>query len=265
MGMSNSRNTVTATLIALGAAIAAVFAGQKILMRQARIARARIGKPLGEDAINANRVWKRRHGGEPVRLVLLGDSLAAGLGADRRKETLGARIAKNVASRVVRPVQLHSVAIVGSETHELQRQIEAIPKGYLPDVAVIVVGGNDVTHLIPPERATKHLAAAIEELQHMGARVVVGTCPDLGSLRPVPQPLRIILSLMSWRMARHQTRVARREGAIAVDLRRAVGPMFRAEPDELFSVDQFHPSAAGYRRTAAALAPSIIEALRHMT
>lgn len=47
----------------------------------------------------------------------------------------------------------------------------------------------------------------------------------------------------------------------AVSLRRAVGPFFVTQPDEMFSLDRFHPSALGYRRTAEALLPALIAAI----
>jgi len=259
--MRRSRSTgILIGAILLGAG-SLVLGARALLMRQAAIARARIGKPFGEDFPDADRVWVRSFDGEPIRLLLLGDSLAAGLGAERRKETLGGRIAKGVARELRRPVQLRTAAIVGSESHALAEQLDGLPRGYRADAAVIVIGGNDVTHLIPPENAVRHLVAAIHRLQEAGTAVVVGTCPDLGTLRPVPQPLRTFLSRMSGRMAAVQTRAARRAGAIPVSLRRAVGSAFRADPGMMFSFDQFHPSAAGYRRTAEALIPAVIEAL----
>jgi len=230
------------------------------LTRQARIARRRIGKPLGEDALDADRVWRRRLPGEPIELLLLGDSLAAGLGAEQRKETLGGRLAKGLARRSHRPVRLRTAAIVGSESPDLDAQLAALEADYLPHVAVIVVGGNDVTHRIPVSVSVQHLEDAIGWLHALGAGVVVGTCPDLGALRPVPQPLRSIASRMSRRLAAAQAQAAIEHGATPVDLRRAVGPMFFDEPEEMFSLDRFHPSALGYRRTAEALLPAVTAA-----
>jgi len=57
-------------------------------------------------------------------------------------------------------------------------------------------------------------------------------------------------------VAQAQTAVA--AGAHAVSLAQVVGPFFITNPDEMFSLDRFHPSALGYRRTAAALVPSLL-------
>ena len=52
-------------------------------------------------------------------------------------------------------------------------------------------------------------------------------------------------------------------GARAVSLAHVVGPFFLAQPDEMFAIDRFHPSGAGYRRTAKALLPSVLAAVGH--
>lgn len=245
----------------VAAAGAAAFGARALLRRQAAIARRRIGKPLGEQALDADRVWRGSYDGEPLDLLLVGDSIAAGLGAERRKDTLGARLAKSLARRVQRPVRLRTAAVVGAESARVADQLDALPDGYRPDVAVIVVGGNDITHRVPVSASVRHLEQAIERLQARGAAVVVGTCPDLGALRPVPQPLRSLGSRLSRQLADAQAGAAERAGAHAVSLRRAVGPVFVSHPEEMFSLDRFHPSALGYRRTAEALLPAVEAAL----
>ena len=232
------------------------------IAHQAALARRRIGKPLGEDAIDADRVWRRRHEGVPLTLLLVGDSLAAGLGATRRRDTLGGRLARQLARRTGRPVRLRTVAVVGAESKDLEGQLDTLGDTEPVDVAVIVVGGNDVTHRVSTSRSTVFLAEAITRLHGRGARVVVGTCPDLRALRPVPQPLRSLAARMSRRLAAAQAITAARCGAGVVDLRRAVGPLFLAAPDDMFAIDRFHPSALGYRRMAEAFLPAVVAALR---
>lgn len=263
MRRSTPRRPVTVATVSSVALAGAAFVGLRtLLVRQAAIARRRIGKPLGEDALDADRVWRRKkHPGDPVDLLLLGDSIAAGLGAGHRRDTLGARLAKQVARTAGRPVRLRTAAVVGSETSALVGQLEALPATYRADVAVIVVGGNDVTHRVPVARAAAQLEDAVRELRGRGIPVVVGTCPDLGTLRAVPQPLRSLAARASRQLAAAQTVAVHRAGGRVVGLARAVGPVFSERPDEMFSVDRFHPSAAGYRRTADALLPAVVAAL----
>lgn len=257
------RRPLAVTAASSVAVLSAAAVGLRALLtRQAAIARRRIGKPLGEEALDADRIWRRKkHPGEPVELLLLGDSIAAGLGAGHRRDTLGARLAKGIARQAGRPVRLRTVAVVGSETSALAGQIAALPAEYRADAAVIVVGGNDVTHRIPASRSAEQLEDVVRALRDDGIPVVVGTCPDLGTLRAIPQPLRALAARSSRQLAAAQATAVHRAGGRVVALSRAVGPVFAERPDEMFSVDRFHPSALGYRRTAEALLPAVLAAL----
>jgi lysophospholipase L1-like esterase len=251
--------TGAGTLGALAAG--AALGGRHLLERQAAAARQIIGHPHGESAPEADKTYKKRYG-DRIELLLLGDSIAAGLGAEQPRETLGARLAKGIGKRTQRSVRLRTAARVGAESSMLAAQVAGLEPAYRPDIAVIVVGGNDVTHRVPVADAARDLAACVEALQARGAEVVVGTCPDLGALRPVPQPLRSLGSRASRQLAAAQRSAVVPLGAYVVDLATVVGPFFISNPDEMFSLDRFHPSAMGYKRTAKAMLPSVLAALR---
>jgi lysophospholipase L1-like esterase len=240
--------------------VAMIVAARHLIRWQARTARAVIGKPLGDRPHTADRTYKKKYG-DPIRVLLLGDSIAAGLGADEAEHTLGAQLALRLAKRTRRSVRLHTAAHVGSETSMLRAQLAGLPEGYRADVAVIVVGGNDVTHRVRVADSRRHLHDAISQLRARGTAVVVGTCPDLGALTAVPQPLRAMARLASRQLAQAQKEVATDLGGIAVNLADVVGPFFIAQPDQMFSIDRFHPSSAGYRRTAKAMLPGVLVAL----
>jgi lysophospholipase L1-like esterase len=246
-----------------GVGLTALLA-REVLRLQARSARGTIGNPLGEEAHLANRTYKKKYG-NPIDLLLVGDSIAAGLGADKPSHTLGAQLAKRLAKRTQRSVRLHTAAHVGAETSMLRAQLAGLPPGYAADVAVIVVGGNDVTHRMKTTTSKQQLAEVVDTLRKRRTHVVVGTCPDLGALQALPQPLRILARITSRQLAEAQRDVATRLGAHAVSLADVVGPFFIAQPDQMLAIDRFHPSSAGYRRTAKALLPSILATLGHKT
>ncbi|RLV49099.1 SGNH/GDSL hydrolase family protein [Nocardioides mangrovicus] len=246
------------TLVAVAGA-SGVVAGRELLRLQARQARRTIGKPLGEEALAADRTWKKKQG-DRLELLMLGDSIAAGLGAERRKHTLGAQLARRTARRSGRAVRLHTGAVVGAESSALRAQLAGLPAGYRPDVAVVVVGGNDVTHRVRQADSVAHLVEAVTALRERGCEVVVGTCPDLGALTAVPQPLRALGGRASRSLAAAQRVAVLPLGAHVVALD-AVGPFFLSEPDAMFAVDRFHPSGAGYKRIAKALLPAVLGAV----
>jgi lysophospholipase L1-like esterase len=249
--------TLTAAMWLAGGAL---VAGRHVIRRQADAARAVIGKPLGERPHAADRTYKRSYG-DRLDVLLLGDSIAAGLGADKAKHTLGAQLARRLAKSMQRSVRLRTAALVGAETSMLRAQLSGLPPGYHADVAVIVVGGNDVTHRIRVADSRRHLGEAVAQLRGRGTAVVVGTCPDLGALMAVQQPLRAMARLASRQLANAQREVTTELGGVAVSLADVVGPFFIAQPDQMFSIDRFHPSSAGYKRTAKAMLPSVLVAL----
>ena len=238
------------------------IAARQLLRTQARVARRTIGKALGEEPHRADKTHKKKYG-DPIELLVLGDSIAAGLGAERPRQTFGSELARRLAKKTRRAVRVHTAAIVGAETSMLRAQLAGLPTGYRPEVAVIVVGGNDVTHRIRISDSVSHLAEAVSALQDRGCAVVVGTCPDLSALEAVPQPLRALGGRSSRRLAEAQRAAVTDLGARAVSLAHVVGPFFLAQPDEMFAIDRFHPSGAGYRRTAKALLPSVLAAVGH--
>ena len=235
-------------------------AGYGLVRAEAAVARKLIGRPF-DDSPDDNGFYG--HGpGAPVELLLLGDSTAAGLGTEERSQTIGAILASGVAAFSGRRVRLTNVAVVGAESAGLELQVaNALDSVPSPDVAVILVGANDVTHRIERATAVRHLEQAVRRLLATGTHVVVGTCPDLGTIEPLPQPLRWLARRWSRDLAAAQTVAVVEAGGRTVSLADMLGPEFETSPSELFSVDRFHPSAAGYARVAAALLPSVVDAL----
>jgi lysophospholipase L1-like esterase len=240
-------------LSTLGASLYAV------LRVEATLARRTIGQ-LDAPVRDADGVYGRGLSGEPVRMVVLGDSAAVGYGMDDPDRSPGAILASGLAEIVRRPVRLTVEAVVGAESRHLDEQIsQALPAR--PEVTVIVVGANDVTHTRPPKESIRALAAAVHRLRDAGSEVVVGTCPDLGTVRPIAPPLRQLARLWSRRLAAAQTVAAVEAGARSVSLGALLGPEFDASPTEYFGPDQFHPSGQGYASVAAAMLPTVAAAL----
>lgn len=100
----------------------------------------------------------------------------------------------------------------------------------------------------------------MRQLVEAGAKVVVGTCPDLGAIRPIAQPLRSVVRSWSLTLARYQRKAVVLAGGHPVPLADLLSPEFLTRPAELFSKDMFHPSAAGYLAAAGVLLPELCAA-----
>lgn len=198
--------------------------------------------------------------GEVVRLAMLGDSLAAGLGVDGPAQLPGVALARGLAHYAGRPVQLSTLAICGCTSRRLGGQVDAALISP-PDLAVIMIGANDVTRRIPLCESARHLGDAVSRLRAADAAVIVGTCPDLGTIRLLPQPLRALAHTSSLTLARLQREAVCRAGGVVVPLAQLLAHDFLTQPDILFGRDHYHPSSAGYTAACAVLLPALRSAL----
>jgi lysophospholipase L1-like esterase len=198
-----------------------------------------------------------------LRLVLLGDSAAIGVGVEWLSETVGGQLARLLADGTPesgrRHVLLSSVGVAGSRSTDLATQVARALLGDRPDVAVVLIGANDATGLHSPDESGSHLGDAVRRLREAGVQVVVGTCPDLGAVRSIAPPLRQITGWMGRRVARAQGAAVIAAGGVVVDLAGETGAVFRADAGTL-CFDGFHPSADGYRVWAHALFPAVLDA-----
>ena len=230
-----------------------------LLLRQAADARRII--PMAEaPPPRGDGLYGPKFPGRPLSMVILGDSSAAGYGVHRPRETPGALLATGVSRRLRRPVRLHRLAVVGAMSAGLAWQVDAALE-YDPDVAVILIGGNDVTHVTGFGAAARHLGVAVRRLRAVGCKVVVGTCPDIGAIQPIKPPLRWLARRWSRQLAAAQTVAVVEAGGRTVSIGSLLGRRFEADPVRMFSSDRFHPSAEGYARAAAVIMPTLMAAL----
>ncbi len=237
-----------------GTAAAATVA---LVQFEARLARQVIGTPFEQAPKAAGLYGRGKRGEKPLHQAVIGDSAAAGLGCERADETPGALFAGGIARDMRRRVDLDVVAVSGARSADLEVQVSKALRRPV-DLAVIIIGANDVTHRVPIASACRDLGKAVRRLRDAGAVVVVGTCPDLGTVKPLLQPLRAVARMLSRRLARAQTVCVVENGGIAVSLGDLLGEMFTNEP-HLWSADRFHPSADGYRKIVDAMLPSLLE------
>jgi lysophospholipase L1-like esterase len=192
-----------------------------------------------------------------LKLAVLGDSIGYGQGAASRADTVGARLAAALSEVGAEP-DLRLFAVPGATSAGLTQQVRSAV-GWVPDIAVIVIGANDVTRFVPVHDAANWLAEGVHALRVAGTQVVVAPAPDLSVVPWVPVQLRGVVRAASATLREGQTRAALAAGARVADVNGATAARFAADPT-LFCGDRFHPSSAGYAVIAAALTPSVLAA-----
>jgi lysophospholipase L1-like esterase len=197
-----------------------------------------------------------------LHLMIFGDSTATGYGCMSAEEVPGVLIARGLAERTGKRIRLSTKAIVGATSKGVSGQVDAMfVAGPPPDAAVMMLGANDVTALNGISQSAQRLSLTVRKLRARGAVVIVGTCPDLGLISAIPQPLRSLAHARTSRLARAQAASVRAAGGVPVALAHLLAPRFRAAPELMFSADGYHPSPAAYGLAADALLLALCDAL----
>jgi lysophospholipase L1-like esterase len=194
-----------------------------------------------------------------VRLAMLGDSIAYGQGASRREDSLGPRLARWLTEHGV-TTELAVFAVPGTRSAGLPPQVDRA-LAWAPDIVVLVIGANDLTHFTPVASAVSAFREAVGRLRASAVEVVVAPAPDLSAVPHVPAQLRVHVQRASMVLREEQVAVAHAVGARVADRDGDTTRAF-AEDHRLFCADLFHPSSAGYAVIADALFPEVLAAAR---
>lgn len=204
-----------------------------------------------------------RHGeagstGPWLKLLIAGDSSAAGVGVGHQKDALAGQLVAQLAERCKARVRWRLVAQSGLTTaqtlHRLQR--EPLEGGWThADLAVIVTGVNDIIDQVPSHQAVSARENLANWLRNaLGVHhVVFAPLPPVHEFPGLPQPLRWVAGRDAQRHDRALARWAATRGDVSrapIDLRLNRGVM---------AADGFHPGEKACRQCAVAIARHVAD------
>jgi lysophospholipase L1-like esterase len=186
--------------------------------------------------------------GTPIRILVTGDSSAAGVGVAHQDQAVLGYLVRTLAKHSAGPVEWRLHARSGLSTREVHAMLLAEPPAEA-DVVVVVTGVNDVIDQIPARRALAHRAALADWLlgQKLARHVVFAPLPPMHQFPLLPEPLRRVIgtdarrhdqALARWAATRGDVSVA----AIAIEL-----------SHDTMASDGFHPGEPVYRACGEAL------------
>lgn len=200
-------------------------------------------------------------GAAPVRMVVLGDSLAFGTGASGPASGFAFLLYER-ARKKLPSVEVRNFAIGGTTAADVRRLEVGRLRGLQPALVLVAVGGNDVLQRTPPERFEREYTALVADIRRLapGANVVLFGVPDV-ALSPIfPAAAAPPIDVLSRADDAAVRRIARAGGAGYVDL---FGLTLRAKGrvERFLAEDRFHPSDEGHAAIAAAAWPVVAKAL----
>lgn len=227
--------------------------------RQVRREAPRLPEPTGPRLGLAG--MDRHNGAMPrLRVLIVGDSSGAGVGAATQDEALAGRLSQALTRRLKAPVAWQLVARTGWTTPDAIAALrELSAQGQLPpaDVMVTALGVNDAVRQTSPRRWTGQLdalEACARELA--GVHQVVATAvPPMHLFPLLPQPLRWVLGGSARALDAALVQWAADSGTRAY-FEMPYDPE-RDDVRQLMASDGFHPGPALYQRWGEALALQI--------
>ena len=188
--------------------------------------------------------------GTPLRLLVLGDSAAAGVGARHQDQALLGQLVSRLREDFC--VSWRRQAATGNTTAAVLDWLDAeTPQQF--DVAITSLGVNDVTGLVPRARWRRRQAELRALLKaKFGVRILlISGLPPLHGFPALPQPLRWVLGARATQLNQDLERdIAAEEDARFLNLR------FTADAT-LMASDGFHPGPGVYAEWAARVASHI--------
>ena len=194
--------------------------------------------------------------GSLIRVLVVGDSSAAGVGVAHQDQAVVGHLVRTLAAERSGPIEWRLRARSGLTTREVHAMLVADPPPPA-DVAVVVTGVNDVIDQVSAQRAVGHRAELADWLlaQGIARHVVFAPLPPMHQFPLLPEPLRRVVGDEA---RRHDLALARwsatRNDVSHADIVLELAPQTMAS-------DGFHPGEPVYRACGEALALHVAQAM----
>jgi lysophospholipase L1-like esterase len=191
-------------------------------------------------------------GATTLRVLVVGDSSAAGVGVADQAQALALPLAHRLQDKLGGAVQWQLVARTGIATADALAMVQSAHLAPA-DVVVTALGVNDVSGQTPPARYVAQLEQVWRDVQsRTGARwALCCGLPPMNQLTALPHPLRWYLGRCSDLLDGALQRWTRQQGLGYLSLRWSTDRSTLAE-------DGFHPGPALYPQWAARLADAVV-------
>ncbi|GAB3604724.1 SGNH/GDSL hydrolase family protein [Conyzicola nivalis] len=184
-----------------------------------------------------------RSGDAPLRLLVLGDSTAAGVGVDSQHEALPGNLARSLSLHYGRGVQWTAVGKNGATAKDLLSDYIDAATADSYDVVFLTIGANDALGVRSRAAFGRDIRSLLARLRAANpeATILMSSLPAFFRFVLLPNPLRFNLYLHSRSLeAEARAIVAATPGAF-------MSPPPPPYTEGFFASDLFHPSAIGYR------------------
>jgi len=189
--------------------------------------------------------------GEHLKLLILGDSAAAGVGAEHQDEALTGKLVALLEKSY--RLQWRLIARTGATTASTLKTLNKLESVHY-DVVIVSLGVNDVTGLSGSKVWLEQQQRLLEKIQSLYSPrlTIINGIPPMHLFPALPQPLRWYLGKKAAAMSGMlQTRIKEDQDVVFI-------PLDFASDPALMASDGFHPGPEAYTIWARNLARLIL-------
>lgn len=193
--------------------------------------------------------------GEKLKYLILGDSTAVAQGAEY-EQGFAVQTAQELAK--TKQVTYKNVGVSGARIHDVVVDQLERSKDFVPDLVLVAVGANDVTHLTSIGSIKRDSQTIINSLRERNKNVAIvfSGAASMGSVKRFTQPFKWFMGQQTQDVNYAMAKLANDNNVAFAYIARETGEQF-AEHPEYFAKDNFHPNAEGYAVWTKVLNPVI--------
>jgi lysophospholipase L1-like esterase len=182
-------------------------------------------------------------GTAPLRLLVLGDSTAAGVGVDSQHDALPGNLARSLSAHYGRGVRWTAVGENGATARDLLERFMPAATADSYDVVFLTIGANDALGIRSRAAFGRDIRSLLSRIRAASpdAVILMSSLPAFFRFVLLPNPLRYNLYLHS------QSLEAEARAIVAATAGAYMSPPPPPYTEGFFATDLFHPSATGYR------------------
>jgi lysophospholipase L1-like esterase len=195
----------------------------------------------------------RTGSGPSMRLLAIGDSIIAGVGASTLDRALVGRTAESLAKLRGRTVEWEAHGLSGANARRILADLVPVLDPLPADAMIVSVGVNDVTSLSSIRAWKRNLLALVAALRahSPNAVIVVAGIPPLRVFPLIPEPLRSLIGFRGETLDRVMGELLQEHAGVLHT------PVVFDIRSDSFCADGFHPSERSYIEFGEAMAARI--------
>lgn len=212
---------------------------------------------IGRTQTAATSAFQHRVTNPQIRMLIIGDSSAVGVGAAPPEGSVAGRLAADFPA-----ADIQNIAVSGSKVVDAIKQLKRVPAKARYDLILIQIGGNDIVRRTPYRQLQRDLPILFKLAKQHSDKIVQLTCGNVGTSQLLPLGTRWFFTLRTKKIRDIFMSAATAHNVHYVDLYRPKAQdAYAKNPKLYYSPDFFHPSATGYGEWYTSIKPIINQLL----